>query len=193
MNIYLIRHSKPDVPDGVFYGQSDINVTKPEFQQTVSRIREKIDHVELEMLYTSPLKRCSSLAQQIAPDHSKIHTDERIMELHFGEWELKHLDDIDKKEMERWTNDFVHAQVPGGESHQHLYNRVAGFWDKMVSQPEETLAVVTHGGVIKSILSKVLQMPLRKSYSVKIHYGELLLIQHYGNDQYSVEFLTAPE
>lgn len=55
------------------------------------------------------------------------------------------------------------------------------------------MAIVTHGGVIKSAFSKILEMPLNKSFSIKVHYGELISIQYFGEDQYEIEFLTSPE
>lgn len=193
MNIYLIRHSKPDVPEGTFYGQSDVDVTKAEFEQTVARIREKMDLTEIKTIYTSPLKRCSLLAHALQPDHSTIYTDNRIMELDFGAWELQKWDNIDPKALGQWINDFVYAPTPGGESHMDLYKRVAGFWDETIQNSNGPMAVVTHGGVIKSIFSRILETPLNKSYSIKVHYGELISTQYFGENQYEIEFLTSPE
>ena len=192
-DIYLLRHSKPDVPDLTFYGQSDVDVTENEFHKTVSRTKEKMDTSQVETVFSSPLKRCSSLARAIWTDHNNFITDKRVMELDFGNWELKHLNDIEPENMEAWTNDFLNARVHGGESHLDLYNRVCNFWEELIKRPDNSMVVVTHGGVIRSLLSRVLQMPLKKGYSLKVHYSELILVRYFGNEQYEVEFLTAPE
>ena len=193
MIIYLIRHSKPDVPQGTFYGQSDVDVTRPEYERTISVINQKVDKEKLKHIYTSPLKRCYHLAKTLNTNQAGFHTDKRILELNFGRWELRKWDKIDSKELGKWINDFVHAPTPDGESHMDLYKRVSEFWDELIRHTEGPLAVVTHGGVIKSILSRILESPLNKSYSIKVHYGELISVQYFGEDQYEIEFLTSPE
>ncbi len=190
MIIYLIRHTKPDVPDGTCYGQSDIDVKEAEFKLTVSRIEQKIDFNKIEKVYTSPLKRCSLLAHSLLSEQSEIITDKRIKELNFGKWELQKWEDIDSGELERWGNNFVHERVPQGESHMDLYHRISEFWDETIEGDAETLAIVTHGGVIKSLLSKILEMPLEKSFSIKVHYGELIAIRYFKNNHFELEFLT---
>jgi alpha-ribazole phosphatase len=191
MTIYLIRHTKPDIPDGKCYGQSDIEVKEAEFKLTVSRIHQKIDLENVDKIYTSPLKRCSLLAHALMAKQSKIVTDERIKELDFGNWELQKWEDIDSGELERWAKNFVHEQVPEGESHMDLYNRISEFWDEIPEEEAESLAVVTHGGVIKSLLSKILEIPLEKSFSIKVHYGELIAIRYFKNNHFELEFLTS--
>ena len=190
MTIYLIRHTKPDVPDGTCYGQSDIEVKEAEFKLTVSRIEQKIDFNKIEKVYTSPLKRCSLLAHSLMTERSEVITDVRIKELDFGKWELKKWEDIDSGELERWGNNFVYDRVPAGESNMDLYNRISEFWDEILEEDAETLAIVTHGGVIKSLLSKILEMPLEKSFSIKVHYGELIAIRYFRNNHFELEFLT---
>jgi alpha-ribazole phosphatase len=193
MIIYLIRHSKPDVPEGIFYGHSDVELCKAEFDRTVSWINHRVDRSSLKHIYTSPLKRCYSLAQTLKPDNAGFHTDKRIMELNFGKWELQQWDNIDPKALGKWINDFVHTQTPGGESFMNLYHRTSEFWDELIKHKEGPLAVVTHGGVIKSILSRILYIPAKKSQSIKVRYGELISIQYFGEDQYEIEFLIAPQ
>ena len=193
MNIYLIRHSKPDVPDGTCYGQSDVGITGAEFTQTVNRIENSIDLTEIETIYTSPLTRCSRLANTLKSNQSKIYTDNRIMELDFGEWELQKWDEIEPKELKKWTDDFVYTPTPGGESYIDLYNRVSDFWDATIPKSDSSLAIVTHGGVIKAIFSKILETKLNKGTSIKVHHGELISIRYFGEAQYEIEFLTSPK
>lgn len=192
MRIYLIRHSRPDIAEGTFYGHADVGVTEPEFANTVSEINQKTKIQNLKHIYTSPLKRCYSLAQTLDAGYAEIHSDKRIMELNFGDWERSKWDKVDPKALEDWINDYVNSPTPGGESYLDLYNRVSEFWDELIKHTEGPLAVVTHGGVIKCILSRILESPLKKSYAIKVHYGALISVRFFGEDQYEIEFLTTP-
>jgi alpha-ribazole phosphatase len=190
MEIYLLRHTKPDVPPDTCYGQSDIDVVEQAFRDQIPEFQKLLPLGELSAIYTSPLQRCYKLAEVLSQNNHPFHVDERIGELDFGEWELQPWAAIDGAEKTRWREDFLFARAPGGESHMDLYRRVEKFWDQLLQENHHSSLVVTHGGVIKSLLSKILDMPLRKSYALKIHYGELIYI--YIKDQVTrqVEFLT---
>ena len=62
MNIYLIRHTSVDVPKGLCYGQSDVPL-RPTFEIEAAVTKAKIESIHFDMAYTSPLSRCTRLAQ----------------------------------------------------------------------------------------------------------------------------------
>jgi alpha-ribazole phosphatase len=189
MDIYLLRHTKPDVPPDTCYGQSDIDVAEQAFVDQLPKFQKHLPLEELSAVYTSPLQRCYKLAKALKNHHSPI-VDKRIGELDFGEWELQPWTEIDGQSLERWREDFLFARAPQGESHMDLYRRVEHFWDQLLGEKHPSCLVVTHGGVIKSLLSKILDMPLRKSYALRIHYGELIYISIKDRVTRRVEFLT---
>jgi alpha-ribazole phosphatase len=189
MDIYLLRHTRPDVPANTCYGQSDIDIVPGVFQEELQKIRQLLPVGDIEAIYTSPLQRCYKLARGLHRDHIPLNTDRRIKELNFGSWELKSWNHIDGEELEQWKNDFLYAPAPGGESHMDLYKRAAEFWEDLTGTPRHAVLVVTHGGVLKSILSKTLEMPLQKSYAISLHYGTLIYIRHENHRIRQVDFL----
>ncbi|MBP9884927.1 MAG: alpha-ribazole phosphatase [Leptospiraceae bacterium] len=172
MEIYLIRHTKVDVPSNTCYGQSDVSLADSFVQETQS-ILEKLPNTEHFICYTSPLTRCKSLAGKIRVREIKMEP--RLMELNFGDWELKTWKNIGKESFDLWHEDFVNNKVPGGESYFELYTRVKSFWKEMISKKEDTI-LITHGGVIHALLAHSLGLALENSFRLKIDYGSITKI-----------------
>jgi len=168
MAIYLIRHTTPDIEKGICYGQSDIDVTDSfhtEAEQIKTALTEPVQQV-----YCSPLKRCHKLAAHLFPSHS-IQFDPHLMELHCGEWEMQHWDHIPPEVIDPWMKDFVNICIPGGESYVQLHHRVTSCFTQIALAAAPT-AIITHGGVIRSILAFITQTPLADSFGAfKIPYG----------------------
>lgn len=167
MEIYLIRHTTPDVEKGVCYGQSDLRVTES-FAEEVTLIQPHLPE-RFDAVYSSPLIRCRQLAETLFPD-AAIKFDDRLKEIHCGDWELLPWDAIDREVMDGWMENRIHACIPGGESYQQLYNRVVDFFEGI--RHAGRVAVVSHGGVLRSLLAYITGTPLHQSFDAfKIHYG----------------------
>ncbi len=159
MEIYLIRHTTPLIEKGICYGQADLDLAAS-FLEEADRIREHIPS-DIDAVYCSPAKRCKLLARELFAHHD-IRYDDRLKELNFGHWELCAWNDIDKAALTTWMKDFVNIAVPGGESYLQLYERVTGFFCSLTDVKK--LALVSHGGVIRSILSQINHVPLKASF-----------------------------
>ncbi len=176
MEIYLIRHTKPDIPVNICYGQSDIDVS-PSFAQELESIQKHIRIDNTFIVFSSPLKRCRILAEALSPE--SVHTDDRLKELNFGDWELKKWDDLDQSILSEWGDNFVNMQVPGGESCREMYERSISFFKELCSEYKDTknIAIITHGGVIRSILVYALGMPLENMFRIGVDYGSVSKIE----------------
>ncbi len=190
MEIYLIRHTTPDIARGICYGQADIDVTDS-FTKEASHISRFIPP-GISRVYSSPLLRCRKLAEYLFPEHSILYQDE-LKEIHCGEWELLKWDDIPQEAIRPWMQDFVNVSIPGGENYVQLYNRVIGFFRSV--QQQAPLAIVSHGGVLRSILAHITQTALKDSFQAfSIHYGAVVRLYPAGNGfSYEVLCNIAPE
>jgi alpha-ribazole phosphatase len=189
MIIYLLRHTKPEVPEATFYGQTDIDVVPGEFDEKVNMLRRVIPMKNIDAIISSPLKRCYKLAAKLAGD-KPIQREPRIMELNFGDWEMQNWEKMDRSTLEEWSRDFVNNPTPNGESHRQMYDRATEFWHDLLKKDLKNVLVVTHAGVIRSLLSFVLDMPLKKSFSIKLHYNVAIRIDPIKENHYNLEFLT---
>ncbi|MCB1939077.1 MAG: histidine phosphatase family protein, partial [Rhodocyclaceae bacterium] len=89
MELFLIRHPEPDVPEGTCYGRSDIGLAE-DAGVAAARLRGILPAGI--PVYTSPLLRCRSVAEHLSPAPA---VDARLAEMHFGEWEMRRWDEIE--------------------------------------------------------------------------------------------------
>ena len=143
MNTYFIRHTSVDVAPGVCYGRSDVPLSDT-FEEEASRTLEQIKDIKFDKVYTSPLSRSVKLATYCG--FPKAEQEPRIMELDFGDWEMKKFDDIKDLNLEKWYKDYLDIKPAGGESYQDMAARVASFITELRQQPYENVAIFCHGG-----------------------------------------------
>lgn len=168
MEIYLIRHTTPLIAKGICYGQTDLDITET-FDQEVANTKQHLPG-NIQMVYSSPLQRCTKLAQALFPQYNiQLHND--LMELNCGNWEMQLWDKIPKPEIQPWMDDFVNVQVPNGESYTQLHDRVVNRF-QWISQQAKPAVIVAHGGVLRSILAHITGTPLKESFDAfTMHYG----------------------
>jgi len=172
MDIYLIRHTSIQIDNGICYGQSDLPLSDS-FESEFNALKEHIPG-QFDIVYSSPSKRCRQLAKRLkAKQYSE---DERLMELKFGDWEMKRWDDIKGQIQKRWMDDFVNICPPNGESFLDLKVRVDHFFKELYDSPFDSLAVVSHAGVFRTIICSVLGMPLKNAFHLQFKMGSVSLI-----------------
>ena len=175
MRIYLIRHTTPGIDSGICYGQADVGLGE-NFEEEKDAVLNKMGaDPGLEIIYTSPLHRCVRLAGSL--NGSRMVTDDRLLEMNFGEWELKKWDSIDQRKLDAWMSDFVEQMPPGGESLRMLYRRVGKYIGHLLREPFETVAVVTHAGVIRCFWAHLTGVPFNQLFSVGVDYGDVFIVQ----------------
>ena len=185
MEIYLIRHTAPAVAKGVCYGQADLDVTASFYGEAA--IIQQYLPADIKVVYSSPLQRCKRLADHLFTAHT-IQLHDGLMEINCGRWELQKWDDIPTGELDPWMKDLINVSIPGGESYREIFDRVVQVFDQIIaptptegtgeasvlqgSEGQFPLAIVAHGGVIRSILSHITQTPLADSFKAfSLHYG----------------------
>lgn len=174
MEIYLLRHTAVDNPNKLCYGQSDIDLVT-DWQNHFTALKQKLElNLTDALFYSSPFQRCVQLAAFLSGD--QFQTDIRLSEMHFGDWEQCLWTDIDQPVLNAWMADFVNYQVPGGESFVQMHARCTQFWDELLTLSTEKIFIVTHAGVIRSLLSHILSIPLNKIFQLEVDYGSVTKI-----------------
>lgn len=161
MEIYLIRHTTPAIEKGTCYGQTDLDTTES-FLEEAAKIKSYLPGT-IKKVYSSPLKRCRMLAEHLFPQ-KEILFDDRLKEINCGEWEMQFWDQIERPHLDRWMADMINVCIPGGESYFQLYQRVSRFFEEVIT-PDAPIAMVAHGGVIRSILSHINKVDLKESFA----------------------------
>ena len=174
--MYLVRHTETICEKGICYGQSDVNIAEP-FDEIFHRIISELPSKAV--IFSSPLKRCVILAKHIQKNINIIsyQEDERLKEMNFGDWELKNWNEIAPEELNPWMADFVNIKVTNGESFTELHERVGDFLSNEFSKIKEPVIIVTHAGIIRSILCHQTSLPLKDAFKNKVDFGEVIRIQ----------------
>ncbi|KAA9017086.1 histidine phosphatase family protein [Niallia endozanthoxylica] len=112
-----------------------------------------------EQIVTSDLKRCLQTANLLFPDQSPLILSE-FRELHFGSWEGKTYDELSgNPDYKEWLNNQYEKAPPQGESYSVFTDRIEKGWQRVLTMMDSDnihqLAIVTHGGVIRYLLSKL--------------------------------------
>ncbi|MBF04564.1 MAG: alpha-ribazole phosphatase [Flavobacterium sp.] len=173
MEIYLVRHTETVCEKGICYGQADIALREP-YLQEFEEIKQQLSLQEKIPVFSSPLIRCTQLADFLS--NGNFQTDARLMEMHFGDWELHSWDEIPKEPLNHWMEDFVSVQVPNGESFVLLYKRVLSFIEDLKRKDIKKAIIITHAGVIRSFLCYQQNLPLQDAFQNKCNFGAIFKI-----------------
>src|SRR6185437_3788168 len=159
----------PSVEKGICYGQTDLDVTES-FREEAEMILKSLP-AGIMTVYSSPLKRCTLLAEHLFPG-VPVSLRRELMELHCGSWEMQPWDQLPKEEIDPWMADFVNIRVPGGESYLDLHERVMNCFTAIAATGGGPQVIVAHGGVLRSILAGITGTPLIDSFKAfALHYG----------------------
>ena len=176
MEVYLVRHTETVCEKGICYGQSDVGIREPYdavFESILNQLPQDA------VLYSSPLQRCTVLAKHILQNTQidSVIEDPRLMEMHFGDWELQSWNDISQEILNPWMEDFVNIRVPNGESFVDLNERVVDFFESEITkESDKPLIIVAHAGVIRSVLCKVNNLPLQEAFEATLDFGAVVKI-----------------
>lgn len=193
MKIYLIRHSESqDDLINCYGGASDWDLTENGAKK-VEAFRPVFERFDVQKIYTSPLRRAYKTAE-ILNAKNKVEI-ERVFDLretnHYG-----YLTGLEKNlakelfgyllEKPEYQNASYYNRkcMPGGETADELDERVYSVVESILKNCNEleTIAIVTHGGILRSIFYTILK-DNRKILDVKdVAYAEI----DYTDGEYQV-------
>jgi alpha-ribazole phosphatase len=187
MKVYLIRHTTPEIGKGICYGQADIP-TAASFQTEANQLILGLPKM-VDVVYSSPLGRCTKLAALIK-SNLPVVIDKRLMEMNFGDWEMKAWNEIDQLTLNTWMQDFVNVSAPAGENLVDLNKRVQGFITDLLKTDDKVVAVIGHAGIIRCIVAYVLEIPLQNIFKIPVNYASITKLNLNKDSSYNrIEFL----
>lgn len=184
--LILVRHGETELnAAGVYYGSTDCLLTSHGIEQA-QQVREALRDASFDAVISSPLNRAVHTAEVIcAGTHNAVHTDSRLQELAFGEWEGLHYTQVREQypqEWKQWCDDWMHTCPPGGESCAQMYARVEQ-WLQEAQQKYagQTVLVVSHQGCLRVIASVLLGLGPRGYWSFAFDQGAYSLLELDGD------------
>ena len=155
--IYLIRNGlTTGTIEGRYIGHTDESLCEEGRKQIID-LSTTGYFPEVEVVFSSPLKRCTETAKLIYPDKNPIILDE-LKECNFGEFEGLTADELsDNEDFKEWLKGGNNAAPPFGESNGDFSTRICNAFIKIIEGLLKTgtreTAIITHGGIIMSWLA----------------------------------------
>ncbi|HAJ95165.1 MAG TPA: alpha-ribazole phosphatase [Actinobacteria bacterium] len=172
VKLFLIRHGQTSWNmEGRYQGSCDIELNSTGVKQA-ELVSKYLSRVKFLKIYSSPLKRTMKTANIINKrTEAEIKTYDDLKEVDFGKWEGLRFKQIDKDyhvDYQRWLTDPYSNRPTGGENFKELTLRTTSVIDSIVAEStdDSSVAIITHGGVILSLLVYWLQIPLPRWKSI---------------------------
>jgi probable phosphoglycerate mutase len=161
--ILLIRHAATDLMSLQLCGHTPGISLSETGQQQADHLARALVHRPIEAIYCSPLERAQQTAQAIAATRGLspiIYPS--FIELDFGEWTGKSFDELRANpQWNEYNRTRSSVTPPNGEPPVEVLRRARNGLDEVVNQhPGGECAIVTHGDVIRSLLTSLLGMRL---------------------------------
>lgn len=165
--IHFIRHGAiADTLKGKYIGTTDVPLSE-QGREALRELDSKYIYPGTQVVFTSPLKRCTETASIIYPQQNALVIDQ-LAECDFGEWENKTADELKgDKCFQDWLAGKPDAKPPKGESGAEFTERICLIFEQIVEGLMKTgnteAVIITHGGVIMTLLS-VYGLPQAKPF-----------------------------
>ncbi|WP_346661096.1 alpha-ribazole phosphatase [uncultured Veillonella sp.] len=164
--LYIVRHGETDWNKmGKYQGITDVPLNENGLNQAKA-CGEALKDITFDRILSSDLSRALVTAETIRGDRTTpITVDKRLRELNFGDWEAMLFSDIEA----RWPGliDEMYlrphlVKVPNGESFKDLQDRAWAGLEEFLNKndEEETLLIACHGGTIRTLLCKLLDISI---------------------------------
>lgn len=194
--IYLLRHGAIDSLGGGkrYIGWQDLALSDVGRRQAYAW-SGFFSSRSLDRIYCSDLIRCVETARIIAAQCSlEPQARSELREINLGEWEGRPFDEVrtaDPHEFQRRGEQIADHRPPGGESFKDLQRRVWPVFTKLTSGAHRTILIVTHAGVIRVLLCRLLGIPLENLFRIGLAYGTLSIIDS-GHREYRIRAVNLP-
>ena len=160
-HLYLIRHGQTEGNvKHLLIGSTDMPLDDLGMRQA-AQIGNRMSTIRLDAVVSSPLRRASTTAGEIAR-HQRLELtiDPRLVEIHFGHCEGLTISEAVARYPELMTVGAdpldEHFAWPGGDIRSQFHaNVLATFTEIALAWPDSHVAVVCHGGVIGSLIAQL--------------------------------------
>lgn len=166
--IYVIRHAEAE---GNLYrivqGHRDSALTDRGWRQ-VHALEKRLEGVTFDAVYSSDLYRARATATAISKSRGlSVQGVPDLREIRVGEWEELTFGEIARRDAQMLENFGKHMElwrVPGAETPQAVLERAWKFFNRVAAENDgKTIAIVSHGYILRLVLSKIEGMTLEET------------------------------
>jgi len=177
--LFLLRHGPVVVEPGALVGSTDVGLNGKGLARLAGLSRQ-IEAVDA--WYCSPMLRTRQTLDMMRQHISigkEICYDDRLREIDFGHWEMQSFTDINKADpvlIDSWT-DYTGFVFPEGEAVDGFCERVGTMLELFMAHDAEKIAVITHGGVIRTLICLALGISVRNYLLFDVEPASLTVLE----------------
>lgn len=169
--IILVRHGETEWNvEEVYRGRIDINLDEAGVRQA-ELLGEYLSNLELDAIYSSPLRRALDTANIIAQYQKVgIQVTNGLIDFNYGEWQ-----GLPEREVKRlyqtlhneWHTNPDRVKMPGGESLADVRERAVGVVNDVISKYRGGIVLVSHRVVNKILICSLLGLDNAHFWNIK--------------------------
>ena len=196
--IFLVRHGRPLMPDNRTYclGRGSNPSLSETGQRQAKALAHSFDGLIFSHIYCSSLKRSQETAELLTDGRWPVCIRQDLDEINVGLWEGRSFDEIraDDADLYDARGKDWSLSPPGGESLEEAADRIEQAIREMaeaenaetekVDKASGDLLVVTHDGLIRALLWKLMGLDTKRDAMIRLPYGSITVL-HYEDGKIS--------
>jgi broad specificity phosphatase PhoE len=178
--IFLIRHGVTDWHGQKrVMGQRDVPLNAEGINQA-SAAAQALAGTQLAEVLSSPLLRAMQTADIIAGQFGiEVARDPRLLDFRVGKWEgMSYAEVAASPDYQRFLADPLSTAIPGGEDLRQIRERAVGAVEQALADAPagESVAIVTHAGVLRVLLAHYLGSPPANYHRLRVAPGSISVL-----------------
>lgn len=175
MVITLVRHAEVEQKyKNCYNGHIDITLSEHGEQQA-KELAKTIDTESYDAVYSSDLLRCRETLKYFQKDADIFYTS-LLREKSWGKHEGLSFEEISAQDKIEYQNFTQWINMLDGESYQHFNHKIKYFFLRYLPKtPHQNILIVTHAGVIKTLISLVQKVTLEETFMFKTPYASIII------------------
>jgi len=167
-----------------------------EGRKQAEKLADNFPVAKVDAIYASDLCRAMVTAETIAKKFGlKVQAEPAFRELSFGDWEGLTYQQIVENWEEAMANFLQHPdimEIPGGESFPAVQQRAMKRLNELIEKHDgQTIVVVAHGAVLRTMLTAALHMPLQYLWSIRQFNTAVNIVRYDADANPTVELLNS--
>lgn len=175
MTLYLFRHAAvAEAYRGRYNGHLDIPASQGGLMEAKENF-QALKEIDFDAVYCSTLQRAKATLEVLQLKKEIIYRHD-LREKSWGRHEGKSYDEVVDMEGREYKNFQQWLELLDGQNYQEFIENIALFLSDLAQKSYENVLLVTHAGVIYSIIHLIDKMSLESAFSTNLPYGNFYKI-----------------
>ena len=176
MTLTLVRHGEVIEPyQGKYNGHIDIGLSKNGTKQA-KKVAKQLSSIKFDKIYCSDLRRAKETLSTFKYAQEVIYTP-RLREKSWGRHEGKSFEEIEADGL-KYENFLQWVNALDGENMQEYIESIDNYFKETIfKQNAQNILIVTHAGVIKTLLHLTRNISLEEAFSTPLPYSSYIKLE----------------